>query len=46
MAYLTATFKVDASRLTPKGMGQTKPVGSNDTTEGRQANRRVELVKI
>ncbi len=46
VAYLASTFKVDASRLTPKGMGQTKPVGSNDTTEGRQANRRVELVKI
>lgn len=46
VAYLTATFKVDAARLTPRGMGQTKPVGTNDTPEGRQANRRVELVKI
>jgi len=46
VTYLTATFKVDAARLTPKGMGQTKPVKPNDTPEGRQANRRVELVKI
>ncbi len=46
VAYLTATFHVDAARLTPKGMGQTKPVGTNDTPEGRQANRRVELVRI
>ena len=44
--YLTSTFKVSADRLTPKGMGQTKPVKPNDTPEGRQANRRVELVKI
>ena len=46
VAYLTTTFKVSADRLTPKGMGQTKPVKPNDTVEGRQANRRVELVKI
>ena len=46
VAYLTTTFKVSADRLTPKGMGQTKPVKPNDTPEGRQANRRVELVKI
>jgi len=43
--YLVATHHVAADRLTPVGMGQTKPVGSNDTAEGRQANRRVELVK-
>jgi OOP family OmpA-OmpF porin len=43
--YLTTTFSVSASRLTPEGMGQTKPVKPNDTVEGRQANRRVELVK-
>lgn len=45
VTYLTATFQVSASRLTPKGLGQTKPVKPNDTSEGRQANRRVELVK-
>lgn len=37
---------VDGSRLEAKGLGQTKPVGTNDTPEGRQNNRRVELVKI
>jgi len=45
VAYLTTTFHVGAERLTSKGLGQTKPVGSNETPEGRQANRRVELVK-
>lgn len=34
-----------ASRLTSKGLGATKPAASNSTPEGRQQNRRVELVK-
>lgn len=34
---------VPASRLTHQGYGQTKPKASNDTTQGKQRNRRVEL---
>jgi len=45
-AALTATYGVEASRLGSKGLGDTKPVGKNDTAEGRQQNRRVELVKM
>ncbi len=30
--------------VTTKGFGKTQPVASNDTSEGRQLNRRVELV--
>ena len=30
--------------VTAKGFGKTKPVATNDTAEGRQRNRRVELV--
>jgi outer membrane protein OmpA-like peptidoglycan-associated protein len=33
-----------ASSVTAKGFGKTRPVASNDTAEGRQQNRRVELV--
>lgn len=35
---------VSASRISIKGLGQTKPVGDNKTPEGRQKNRRVEVV--
>lgn len=42
---LVETYGVDAARLTAKGLGATKPVAPNDTPEGRQNNRRVELVK-
>ncbi|GHE33558.1 OmpA family protein [Sphingobacterium griseoflavum] len=35
---------VSAARITTKGLGQTKPVSDNKTPEGRQKNRRVEVV--
>jgi outer membrane protein OmpA-like peptidoglycan-associated protein len=43
---LVAQFGVDAARLASKGLGQAKPAAANDTPEGRQQNRRVELVKM
>jgi outer membrane protein OmpA-like peptidoglycan-associated protein len=36
--------QVPANAVTAFGFGKTKPVATNDTPEGRQANRRVELV--
>ena len=30
--------------VTSKGFGKTRPVASNNTAEGRQENRRVEIV--
>lgn len=35
---------VPDSTITARGFGKTQPVASNDTPEGRQKNRRVELV--
>jgi len=34
---------VSEARITPIGYGETRPVASNDTPEGRQMNRRVEI---
>ncbi|HEU4646661.1 MAG TPA: OmpA family protein [Burkholderiales bacterium] len=35
---------VEGSRITTNGMGKANPVAGNDTAEGRQRNRRVEIV--
>ena len=42
---LITVYKVDGTRLTSAGLGATKPAMPNETPEGRQANRRVELVR-
>ena len=37
---------IDASRLETRGWGDSKPVDSNSTPEGKANNRRVEFIKI
>lgn len=44
MDYLVTPGGVAASRLTSAGFGFSKPVADNATKEGRQKNRRVDLV--
>ncbi|MCV5870389.1 OmpA family protein, partial [Escherichia coli] len=41
--YLTAAG-IGSDRLTVKGMGEENPVADNSTREGREKNRRVEVV--
>lgn len=43
--YLVSEHGIDAGRLEAAGLGATRPVASNDTPEGREQNRRVELVR-
>ena len=45
MAYLIEKHGIEADRLEAKGLGESQPAASNDTAEGRQQNRRVELVR-
>ena len=41
--YLIKRGGIAAERLTSKGFGASRPLGSNDTDEGRARNRRVEF---
>jgi outer membrane protein OmpA-like peptidoglycan-associated protein len=43
LAYLVKE-NIPVASMTSAGFGKTQPVASNDTAEGRQRNRRVELV--
>lgn len=42
--YLLAAGSVDASRLFAAGYGESRPIASNDTDEGRRKNRRIDIV--
>lgn len=41
---LTEDGKMDGNRITANGRGETQPVASNDTPEGRALNRRTEII--
>jgi len=45
-AALVKDYAIEATRLSAKGLGSTKPAVPNTTAEGRQTNRRVVLVTI
>ncbi len=42
-SWLIDNAEVPATRITTKGFGHTVPAATNDTPEGRQKNRRVEI---
>ncbi len=44
--YMVGDQSIDPNRLSATGYGEYRPVASNDTAEGRQKNRRVEIVII
>jgi OOP family OmpA-OmpF porin len=43
MDYLVA-HGIEGARLTSKGFGETKPIASNDSDDGKEQNRRVEFL--
>jgi outer membrane protein OmpA-like peptidoglycan-associated protein len=44
--YLIQHFPIPSDRLVVRGLGKSKPIASNDTPEGRDKNRRVEVVNL
>lgn len=42
--YMVKEHHINASRLTAVGYGDTRPIADNNTSEGQQANRRIDLV--
>jgi OmpA-OmpF porin, OOP family len=43
--YLVGRLGIDQARLSTAGFGESRPVADNATPEGKQQNRRVELVR-
>jgi outer membrane protein OmpA-like peptidoglycan-associated protein len=43
VANYLASLQVNPSRFTIMGYGEAQPIATNDTDQGRQANRRVDL---
>lgn len=43
MKYLVSKAGIDQKMLKAKGYGETRPIASNDTEDGREQNRRVEF---
>ncbi|MGZ5190409.1 MAG: OmpA family protein [Flavisolibacter sp.] len=41
---LTDTYKVDPTRVTSSGRSKYEPIETNETAEGRQKNRRTEII--
>ena len=46
VAFYMATLEVKSARFSTAGYGETQPIVTNDTLEGRQKNRRVDIAVI
>jgi len=44
--YLVQNYGINTDRLEARGWGESKPIDTNDSPEGKANNRRVELVKL
>jgi len=45
-SYLIEKYGVSSSNLEAKGWGESKPIDTNDSPEGKANNRRVELIQL
>jgi outer membrane protein OmpA-like peptidoglycan-associated protein len=43
-AFLTSELNVPAFRLSSVGYGETQPIANNDTEQGRERNRRIDVI--
>ena len=45
-AYLLANMELAPYRISAMGYGETRPISSNETADGRARNRRIDLVVL
>jgi len=43
-AFLTGTLGIQSFRISAVGYGETQPIASNDTPQGRERNRRIDVI--
>ncbi len=43
-AYLTNELQMPVSRISSVGYGETQPIANNDTEQGRERNRRIDVI--
>jgi OmpA-OmpF porin, OOP family len=43
-AYMTNELQMPASRISSVGYGETQPIANNDTEQGRERNRRIDVI--